>query len=483
VSGYRPLAGVVMAAGEGTRMRSVTPKVLHPLCGRPMVLHVVDALGALPLERIVVVVGHGAERVTKTLQEQVTSEVPVLFVEQHVQRGTGDAASVALTAFPDPEDEGDVIVMPGDAPLVRPELLARLATVHRESDAAVTLLTAALAPWTWSFGRVVRDAQGRVDRIVERTDATADELELPEVNTSIYCFRRSLLAPALRRLSPENAQGEYYLTDAVAVLREAGHPVVAVAADDGAAARHVNDRAQLATAERVLRERINERWMIDGVTMVDPATTYIDSTVVLAPDVRILPNTILEGRTTIARGAVVGPDTRLVDTAVHERAVVTHTVARESVIGEDCTVGPYVSLRAGTSLAAGAHVGTFVETKNAEIGEGAKVPHLSYMGDVEVGPHANVGAGTITANYDGRAKHASKIGRDARIGSNTVLVAPVEVGDRAYTGAGAVVNRDVPPDALARGVPAGVDEEWARRRAAAAAGDATTDEPDDPAED
>ncbi len=474
--GYRPLAGVVMAAGEGTRMRSGTPKVLHPLCGRPMVLHVVDALAALPLERIVVVVGHGAERVTKTLQEQLTTDVPVVFVEQHVQRGTGDAASVALTAFPDdPDDEGDVIIMPGDAPLVRPELLARLATVQRESDAAVTVLTAELAPWTWSFGRIVRDSQGRVDHIVERTDATADELELTEVNTSIYCFRRGLLAPALRRLSPENAQGEYYLTDAIAVLREAGHPVVAVAADDATAARHVNDRAQLATAEAALRERINERWMMDGVTMVDPAATYIDATVTLAADVRLLPGTILEGRTSIATGAVVGPDTRLVDTVVGERAVVQNTVAREAEIGEDCTVGPYVSLRTGTRLAAGAHVGTFVETKNAEIGEGAKVPHLAYMGDVEIGPRANVGAGTITANYDGKDKHASSIGADARIGSNTVLVAPVSVGDGAYTGAGSVVNKDVPPGALTKGVPAQVDEGWSERRAAREAQDEAED--------
>ena len=465
MSGYRPLAAVVLAAGEGTRMRSSTPKVLHPLCGRPMLLHVVDALGALPLERIVVVVGHGAERVTKTLQEQVTTDVPVVFVDQKVQRGTGDAASVALTAFTDdPDLEGDVIVMPGDAPLVRSELLARLATVHREADAAVTLVTAELEPWTWSFGRVVRDSQGRVDRIVERTDATAEELELPEVNTSIYCFRRSLLAPALRRLSPENAQGEYYLTDAIAVLREAGHLVVAVAADDPAAARHVNDRAQLATAEAMLRARINERWMIDGVSMVDPASTYIDATVKIAPDVRLLPGTILEGQTRIGSGAVIGPDTRLVDTVVDERAVVQNTVARDSVIGAGCAVGPYVSLRAGTHLAAGAHVGTFVETKNAEIGEDAKVPHLAYMGDVEIGPRANVGAGTITANYDGTNKHATKIGADARIGSNSVLVAPVEVGDGSYTGAGSVVTHDVAPNTLVKGVPARSDDSWADRR-------------------
>jgi len=466
MSGYRPLAAVVLAAGEGTRMRSATPKVLHPLCGRPMLLHVIDALVALPLERVVVVVGHGAERVTKTLQEQLATEMPIEFVEQRVQRGTGDAASVALTAFSDdPDLDGDVLVMPGDAPLVRPEVLARLAREHREEDAAVTLLTAALDAGTAGFGRVVRDPHGRVDRIVERLDATEEQLAIDEVNVSIYCFRRSLLAPALRRLSPENAQGEYYLTDAVGVLREAGHAVLAVAADDPTAAMHVNDREQLAAAEAELRARINGHWMREGVSMVDPATTYVDAAVELEPDVRLLPGTILEGRTVIGSGSVVGPDTRLVDAIVGERTTIQHTVAREVEIGDDCTVGPYVSLRPGTRLAAGAHVGTFVETKNAEIGEGAKVPHLSYMGDVEIGARANIGAGTITANYDGRHKHRTKIGDDARISSNTVLVAPVEVGDGAYTGAGAVVTGDVPPGALAKGVPARVDEGWVQRRA------------------
>jgi bifunctional UDP-N-acetylglucosamine pyrophosphorylase/glucosamine-1-phosphate N-acetyltransferase len=300
---------------------------------------------------------------------------------------------------------------------------------------------------------------------VEKSDATAEELEIAEVNTSIYCFRRGLLAPALRRLSPENAQGEYYLTDAVSVLRQAGHQVLAVPAGDRTAAMHVNDRAQLAAAEAELRSRINLRWMREGVSMVDPTSTYVDAGVELEPDVRLLPGTILEGRTVISSGAIVGPDTQLVDTIVGERAVVRQTVAREAEIGDDATVGPYVSLRPGTRLAAGAHVGTFVETKNADIGEGAKVPHLSYMGDVEVGPRANVGAGTITANYDGKQKHRTVIGADVRIASNTVLVAPVEVGDGAYTGAGAVVNRDVPPGAMAKGVPAQVEEGWAERRA------------------
>jgi bifunctional UDP-N-acetylglucosamine pyrophosphorylase/glucosamine-1-phosphate N-acetyltransferase len=467
MSGYRPLAAVVLAAGEGTRMRSATPKVLHPLCGRPMLLHVLDALLELPLERIVVVVGHGAERVTKTVQEQLATETPIEFVEQRVQRGTGDAASVALTAFSDdPDLEGDVLVMPGDAPLVRAEVLAHLAREHREVDAAATLLTAGLDASTYGFGRVVRDADGRVDRIVEQLDATDEELAIDEVNVSIYCFRRGLLAPALRRLSPENAQGEYYLTDAVAVLREAGHAVLAVPAGDPSAAMHVNDRAQLAAAEAELRARINARWMREGVSMTDPRATYVDASVELEPDVRLLPGTILEGRTVIGAGSTVGPDTRLVDTIVGDEAVIQNTVAREAEIGDRCTVGPYVSLRPGTRLAAGAHVGTFVETKNAEIGEDAKVPHLAYMGDVEVGARSNVGAGTITANYDGKRKHRTRVGDDVRIASNTVLVAPVEVGDGAYTGAGAIVTKDVPPGALAKGVPARVDEGWAERRAA-----------------
>jgi bifunctional UDP-N-acetylglucosamine pyrophosphorylase / glucosamine-1-phosphate N-acetyltransferase len=463
-SQIRPVSAVVLAAGEGTRMRSATPKVLHPLCGRPMLLHVIDALEALPLERIVVVVGHGAEHVTKTLQEQVSGAVPVEFVEQHRQRGTGDAVSVALTAFADDLDlEDDLIIVAGDVPLLRAETLATLATEHRHADAAATLLTARV-PDPTGYGRIVRDAQGRVDHIVEQADADPDELEIDEINPSIYCFRRGFLAPALRRLSPENAQGEYYLTDVVEVLRRAGHVVLAVEAEDPTDAFGVNDRSQLAEAEAELRGRINVGWMRAGVGMTDPSRTYLDTTVVLAPDVQLLPGTILQGRTVVGAGSVLGPDTQLVDTVVGERAVVRQTVAREAEIGDDATVGPYVSLRPGTRLATGAHVGTFVEIKNSEIGEGAKVPHLAYVGDAEIGPGANIGAGTITANYDGRRKHHTKVGKNARTGSNTVLVAPVEVGDGAYTGAGSVVTRDVPPGALAKGVPASIEEGWVARR-------------------
>jgi len=450
---YRPLSAVVLAAGEGTRMRSGMPKVLHPLCGRPMVLHVVDALAELPLERIVVVVGHAAERVTKTLQDQLVTEVPVEFVEQRVQRGTGDAVSVALTVFDDLDAEDDILVLPSDAPLVRAETIARLATEHRVHDAAASILTATVeAPD--GLGRVVRGKDGRVARVVEHADATDEEREINEINTSIYCFRRGLLAPALRRLGPENAQGEYYLTDVIAVLRDAGHNVIALEADDPGEAIMVNDRVQLAEAESELRSRINRVWMRTGVTMVDPERTYIDAGVELETDVRLLPGTILEGRTVIGTGSVIGPDCRLTDVVVGEDTHISNTVARECEIGDNCEVGPFAYVRPGTRLAAGVKVGTYVEIKNSEIGEGTKVPHLSYIGDADIGSGTNLGASTITANYDGENKHRTKIGDGVHTGVHTSLVAPVELGDDADTGAGSVVTHDVGPGRHVRGIPA-----------------------------
>jgi bifunctional UDP-N-acetylglucosamine pyrophosphorylase / glucosamine-1-phosphate N-acetyltransferase len=453
MSQYRPLAAVVLAAGEGTRMRSGTPKVLHPLCGRPMVLHVVDALAELPLERIVVVVGHGAESVTKTLQEQLVTEVPVEFVEQRVQRGTGDAVSVALTVFDDLDAEDDILVVPADAPLVRAETIAKLATEHRLQDAAAAILTANV-PEPYGLGRVVRDKEGRVARVIEHSDATTDERDINEINTSIYCFRRGLLAPTLRRLSPENAQGEYYLTDAIGVLRDAGHKVIALEMEDAAEAIMVNDRVQLAAAEMELRDRINRIWMLGGVTMVDPATTYIDATAELEPDVRLLPGTILEGRTIVGAGSVLGPDVHLTDVVVGEQVRISNSVARECEIGDACEIGPFAYLRPGTRLASGVKVGTYVEVKNSEIGTDTKVPHLSYVGDAEIGASANLGASTITANYDGERKHRTKIGDGVHTGVHTSLVAPVEVGDGAETGAGSVVTHDVEPGRLVKGVPA-----------------------------
>jgi bifunctional UDP-N-acetylglucosamine pyrophosphorylase/glucosamine-1-phosphate N-acetyltransferase len=453
MSPYRPLSAVVLAAGEGTRMRSGTPKVLHPLCGRPMMLHVVDALAELPLTRIVVVVGYGAERVTKTLQEQLVTEVPLEFVEQRVQRGTGDAVSVALTVFDDLDAEDDLLVVPADAPLVRAETIAKLATEHRVEDAAASILTAVVTE-PFGLGRIVRDKDGRVAHVVEHADASADEREIDEINTSIYCFRRSLLAPALRRLSPENAQGEYYLTDAIAVLRDAGHKVIALQTEDPDEAVMVNDRVQLAAAEAALRERINRIWMRAGVTMVDPAATYVDAAVEIEPDVRILPNTMLEGRTVVGTGSVLGPDVHLVDVVVGEGVRMSNTVARECEIGDDCEIGPFAYLRPGTRLAPGVKVGTYVEVKNSDIGAGTKVPHLSYVGDADIGADANLGAGTITANYDGANKHRTTIGDGVHTGVHTSLVAPVEIGEGGETGAGSVVTHDVPPGRLVKGIPA-----------------------------
>ena len=355
----RPLSAVVLAAGEGTRMRSTRPKPLHLLCGRPMVLHVLDALAELEVERVVVVVGHMAERVTKTLLERAPSNIAIDFVEQHVQRGTGDAVSVALTGFPDEDsDDGDIVVLPGDTPLLRPPTLAALVRAHRQADAAASVLTARIEDPT-GYGRVVRDRNDRVARIVEEGDATPEEREIDEINTSIYCFRRSVLAPALRRLSPENAQGEYYLTDTVAVLHDAGYNVISMVVPDPMEAAGVNDRAQLAVAEAELRDRTNERWMRRGVTMLDPERTYIDASVELAPDVTLFPGTLLQGNTVVRAGAELGPDVRLVDCVVGERAVVEQTVGRQAEIGDDARVGPFASLQPGARVAPGTVTGPF----------------------------------------------------------------------------------------------------------------------------
>ncbi len=348
------LAAVVLAAGEGTRMLSSTPKPLHRLCGKPMVMWVLDALSGLELSRVVVVVGHGSTRMTKALAEARSQRVEV--VEQPVQLGTGDALSVALTAFNDDDGEGDdVLVLPGDTPLLLPATLVQLVESHRSSGAAATLLTARLEDPT-GYGRVVRSRDGRVAGIVEDADATAEEREVNEVGTSIYVFRRSVLAPALRRLSPDNAQGEYYLTDVVAVLHDAGYPVTSLVVPDPVEASGVNDRAQLAAAEAVLRARINDRWMRAGVNMVDPQHTYIDWTVELAPDVTVFPGTVLQGSTKVATGAEVGPSSHLVDCSVGARAVVRSASAEQAEIGQDAVVGPWVWLSPGTVVGPGAAV-------------------------------------------------------------------------------------------------------------------------------
>ncbi len=331
-----------------------------------MLLHVLDALSELYVELAVVVVGHGAEPVTKTLQHDGPPDLRLDFVEQRVTRGTADALSVALTAFPDDDlDDADIVVLPGDTPLVRPATLSDLVVEHRESDAAATLLTARLDDPS-GLPRVIRGKDGRVARVVDDLDATEFEREIDEVATSIYCFRRGLLAPALRRISPDNAKGEYYLTDVVAVLHGTGHKVVAVEADDSREAVGVNDRAQLAEAEAELRRRINVRWMRAGVTMTDPGHTYVDSAVRLAADVTLLPGTVLQGRTVVGRGARLGPNTRLADCVVGEGARVEQTVGHDAEIGAASVVGPFATLAAGTHIPQGATTGAFYTARGGD---------------------------------------------------------------------------------------------------------------------
>lgn len=357
----RSLSAIVLAAGAGTRMKSSRPKPLHLLAGRAMLQYVLDSLASCEVERVVVVVGHGAERVTKKLQADAT-DLHLTFVEQHVQNGTGDAASVGLTGLPDddgPEsDHHDVLVLPGDMPLLRPGTIAALVAAHRSADAACTVLTARV-PDPGSYGRVVRNADGQVTRIVERRDCTDEEAAIDEINTAVYCFRRSVLAPALRRIAPDNAQGELYLTDVVAVLRDAGYPVGAELVGDPADAEGINDRAQLAAAEAELRRRTNQRCLEAGVALVDPANTYIDATVQVGPDATIFPGTILQGSTVIGAGAEIGPHTRLTDCIVGPGAVVEQSNGRDAEIGARAVVGPYAVLAPGASVADGMVTGPF----------------------------------------------------------------------------------------------------------------------------
>ncbi len=357
----RSRSAMVLAAGRGTRMRSARPKPIHLICGRPMAMYVLDSLVELGVERAVVVVGHGAEQVSKTLNDLAPAELRLDFVEQVVQRGTGDAVTVGLGAFEGHEiddEDADLLVLPGDTPLLKADTLAELVRVHVEEGAGATVLTARIEDPT-GYGRVIRGGDGRVLRIVEHGDASDEERAVDEVNTSVYCFRRSLLPAALRLVDAGNAQGEYYLTDVIEVLRNAGYPIAAVEASDAAETAGVNDRQQLAVCEGEMRRRTNRGWMAAGVTMLDPEATYIDTTVRLAPDVTIFPNTLLQGDCVVGEGAEIGPDVRLVDTVVGARSRVQSTVATEADIGEDCRVGPYAVLHSGEQLASGRVSGPF----------------------------------------------------------------------------------------------------------------------------
>jgi bifunctional UDP-N-acetylglucosamine pyrophosphorylase/glucosamine-1-phosphate N-acetyltransferase len=465
VSEPRPVAVMVLAAGEGTRMKSRIPKVLHRLCGRSLLGHVLTTVGELDPQRTVLVAGHGREEVSA---EAVRYAPGAAVVVQDRLAGTGHAVRMVIEALG--IMPGIVVVTYGDMPLLRAATLTELVREHAAAQNAVTVLTVRAADPA-GYGRIVRDDHGALAEIVEEADATPAQHAIDEINSGCYAFDGALLADAVKRVATSNAQGQEYLTDVVAILRDDGHPVGTVLAADPGEIQGVNDQVQLAQARRALNDRLLETWMRAGVTIVDPASTWIDADVTLEQDAQILPGTQLEGRTAIGPGARIGPHSQLKDTTVGPDAVVTFTVAVQAEIGPEATVGPYAYLRPGTRIGAGAHIGCHVELKNAVVGAGAKVPHLSYVGDADIGEHANIGAATIFANYDGTAKHHTTVGAHAFTGSDTVLVAPVTVGDGAYTAAGSVITEDVPPGGL--GIARGRQhnsEGWAERRRAAKRG-------------
>jgi bifunctional UDP-N-acetylglucosamine pyrophosphorylase/glucosamine-1-phosphate N-acetyltransferase len=440
------LAVIVLAAGQGTRMKSSTPKVLHRIGGRPLVGHVLHAAAVLTPERTLVVVRHERDLVATAIAD-LAPEASV--VDQDEIPGTGRAVELALDHLAG--FDGDVLVLSGDTPLVDADTLAAFVASHRAADAAVTLMTAVVDDAN-GYGRIVRDSDGDVARIVEQKDADEAERAIREINAGMYVFRAEALRTHLPATDTDNAQSEKYLTDVAGLVRQDGGRVVASVVDDVTVTFGVNDRAQLSEVGRLLNARTVRRWQLEGVTVIDPATTWIDVDATLAPDVTVLPNTHILRATTIATGATVGPDTSLVDCEVGEGATITRTDATLAVFGANASVGPFAYVRPGTYLGDKGKIGTFVEVKNSTIGESSKVPHLSYIGDTTIGRGVNLGAGAITANYDDLTKHRTEIGDEVHSGSHNVFVAPVRIGDGAKTGAGAVIRKDVPAGALALSV-------------------------------
>ncbi|MDT7709215.1 MAG: bifunctional UDP-N-acetylglucosamine pyrophosphorylase / glucosamine-phosphate N-acetyltransferase [Pseudonocardiales bacterium] len=479
----RPRAAIVLAAGQGTRMRSALPKVLHTIAGRSLLGHAVHGVAALEPEHLVVVVGHGADEVRAAvarLADELTR--PVLVAVQEQQLGTGHAVRCGLDALP-PGLTGPVLVTYGDVPLLRPDTLGELLADHTGSGAAVTLLTSELDDPT-GYGRVLRESDGSVTRIVEQADASPEQRAVREVNSGVYAFDAAFLDAGLQRLGTSNKQHELYLTDLVEIARGDGALARGVRCRDTWEVAGVNDRVQLAATRGELNRRLLEEWMRAGVTVVDPATTWVDVQVSLAVDVVLHPGTQLHGATSVGSGAEIGPDTTLTTCEIGAGATVVRTHGSEAVIGTGASVGPFAYLRPGARLGERGKIGTFVEVKNSDIGAGSKVPHLTYVGDATIGEHSNIGASSTFVNYDGVRKHRTVIGSHVKTGSGTKFIAPVQVGDGAYTGAGTVLKHDVPPGSLAvSGGSQRIIEGWVEKNrpdtpaaeAARAATDATTD--------
>ena len=446
-------AAIVLAAGAGTRMKSKKPKVAHEVLGKPLVRWVVDAAREAGVERVVSVVGHAREQVAPLVEGDTE------IVVQEQQNGTAGAVAVCADALAD--FDGSLVVLSGDCPLISSETIAALVKVREDADAAVVVLSMELEN-PFGYGRIIRGEDGSVVRIVEQKDATPEEAAVRECNSGFYCFDAKALFAALSKVGSDNAQGEFYLTDVLEICRNEGRIVTALTAQDPTECLGVNSRAQLAQAASVMRDRINARHLAAGVTMWDPSSVWIGPDVRIERDVELLPQVILMGSTFIGEDSVVGPNTRLTDTTVGRGCVIDETVAVEAVVDDGATCGPRAYLRPAAHLCEGAKAGTHVEIKKSTIGAGSKVPHLSYVGDATIGEGVNLGAGTITCNYDGAKKWPTVIGDDVFVGSSTMLVAPVSIGAGSLIGAGSVITEDVSPDALALGRARQVEiEGWA----------------------
>lgn len=431
---------IVLAAGQGTRMKSGRHKVLHPVCGKPMVRHLLDAQRSAGISRRIVVIGSMGEQVQAALGDEVE------YVWQKEQLGTGHAVMQVAPLLQG--QTGITLICNGDTPLITSETIVKLIELHRQRGVAATVLTG-IVDNPFGYGRVIRGEDGSVLRIVEEKDASPEEKAVPEINSGTYCFDTAALLEALKSVTNENAQGEYYLTDCLDILRRRGKRIAAFTAADPNEILNVNDRVQLAQVEAVLREKIRLRHMRNGVTLIDPLSTYIDMDVEIGADTVVYPGTILTGSTVIGRGCLIGPYSQIHNCVIGDESVVTQSVLLESRFGSGANVGPYAYVRPGSQAADKVKIGNFVEIKNSTIGEGTKIPHLSYVGDADVGSGTNIGCGTITVNFDGTAKHRTIVGNNSFIGCNTNLVAPVTVGSHTYVAAGSTITENVPDGALA----------------------------------